>query len=391
VFATVLATPAVPSWAGHVVADPADGRLLEAVDADVAVESRLVPALLVVELVRGALATGALKAATPVAIEHAPGGATPDLGATPELPVGELLQLLLLTGSPTAARSLAGAVEPESGTARGLLLRAAARLGLTVSEPPNAHGPVTIESPLQTTTRDLARLGMRVAADADLRRRLDRDGVPIADGHVIVRATAPLIATRPPSGHTSRTPSTVMLLGRESGLEVLVVATGASADGEAATALAAALATYERVTIVGAGQEIGPAIEVPNGIIPSFRAVAAEPFALTARAGAHPELAARLQLPAQIEAPVDVRQTVGELVLEENGAIVAVVPLVAPRTIAPRRWLDAAAERPHSSSRWGSSRAPSSPCGSLRSRVSVRGERTSASRSYRYQASSIRS
>jgi D-alanyl-D-alanine carboxypeptidase len=345
VLATVLAAPAVPSSAGHVAADPADGRLLEAVDAEVPVESRLVPALLVVELVRGALATGALEAATAVAIERAPGGATPDLGATPELPVGELLQLLLLTGSPTAARSLAAAVEPEPGAARALLLRAAARLGLAVSEPPNARGPVTIESPLQTTTRDLARLGMRIAADADLRRRLDRDGVPIADGHVIVRATAPLIATRPPDGRHARTPSTVMLLGRKDGLEVLVVASGAEADAEAAKALEAALATYERVTIVGAGQEIGPAIEVPNGIIPSFRAVAAEPFALTTRAGAHPELAARLQLPARLEAPVDVRQTVGELVLEEGGSIVAVVPLLAPRTIAPRRWLDTAARR----------------------------------------------
>jgi D-alanyl-D-alanine carboxypeptidase len=343
VLATVLAAPAAPSWAGHVVADPADGRLLEAVDADVPVESRLVSALLVVELVRGALATGALKAPTPVPIEHAPGGTTPDLGAAPELPVGELLQLLLLTGSPTAARSLAAAVAPEPGTARALLLRAAVRLGLAVSEPPNARGPVTIESPLQTTARDLARLGMRVAADADLRRRLDRDGVPIADGQVIVRAMAPLIATHPPSGRKTRTPSAVMLLGRKDGLEVLVVATGTEADAEAATALEAALAMYERVTIVGAGQEIGPAIEVPNGIIPSFRAVAAEPFALTTRAGAHPELAARLQLPAQLEAPVDVRRTVGELVLEENGAIVAVVPLLAPRTIAPRRWLDAAA------------------------------------------------
>ena len=53
----------------------------------------------------------------------------------------------------------------------------------------------------------------------------------------------------------------------------------------------------------------------------------------------------RLQLPSEIEAPVEVNQPLGELVVEQEGRVLAVVPLVAPQAIAPSGWLDTA-QRP---------------------------------------------
>jgi len=83
-------------------------------------------------------------------------------------------------------------------------------------------------------------------------------------------------------------------------------------------------------------------VRVRGGIIPSFNAIAAEPWALTTQQGAANGLAFHLQLPSQVDAPVEVHQSIGELVVERDGRVVAVVPLVAPQAIAPSGWLDTA-------------------------------------------------
>ena len=322
------------------VGDAVDGGLLATEEGDEPVESPLATSLLVVEVLRQDLARGVLRPTTPVAVTPVPGDGGPRLGAVERLPAGELLQLLLLTGSPTAARSLAATLGPDPTAIHARLARTAAGAGIDAA--PGAQV-------FRASARGLALLAMRVVADPALRRRLERDGVPIADGQMIVRASAPLVAIEPVAG----TPEpagrrTAVVLGRRGNLELIAAATGERPLARAREALAAALAAYARHAIVRTGQEVGPAIEVPNGIIPRFTAVAAEPFAVTARRGTTPDLAIRLQIPASVEAPVDVRQAVGELVLEHQGVVVAVVPLVAPRTIAPRRWLDSSIALPGS-------------------------------------------
>jgi hypothetical protein len=224
------------------------------------------------------------------------------------------------------------------------MMTAAGRLGMTVTSAPvlPEGEALRADAPLHTSARDLARLGLAVAGRGDLRRRLELDGVPIADGGVIVRATAPLITFADGPPPRSSGPQ-ALTLGHEDGLELLAVGTGMHARTEATHALEAALARYERRQIVRAGQEVGPLVYVRGGIIPRFTAVAVEPFALTTVRDAPLALTARLQLPAQIDAPVEVSQTVGELVVELDGTIIAVIPLAAPRAIAPRRWLGALA------------------------------------------------
>jgi hypothetical protein len=96
------------------------------------------------------------------------------------------------------------------------------------------------------------------------------------------------------------------------------------------------------VELVREGQAIGPTVHVRGGIIPNFNAVAAEPWAVTAQQSSPPSLAFRLQLPTEIDAPVEVHQPLGELVVERDGRVLEVVPLVAPQAIAPSGWLDMA-------------------------------------------------
>jgi Penicillin-binding protein 5, C-terminal domain len=342
----LVMTSATAASAARVLGDAAEGTVLAAVDPDVTVDTELATTLVLVETVRARLAAGAVTAAAPIPLI----GAT-DPGSTlaghATLPLGELLQLLLLTRSPTAARSLVDAVGPGLDAARTRMLAAAAGVGLaqtTLPEPLFA-GKGTL-APARTTPADLARLGLAIAGDPDLRRRLSLDGVPIAGGDFITRATSPLIAVAPPrAGMRRPVAGPALALAHDGDLDLLAVATGADAARDVWRAIEEASTRYERVLVVREGQPIGPGIDVRSGIIPRFNAIAAEAFAITVERGVAPRLGVRVQLPTAVDAPVEVHQGIGELVIEQRDRIVGVIPLVAPRAIAPSRWLDAAAIR----------------------------------------------
>jgi D-alanyl-D-alanine carboxypeptidase len=365
--ATVL--QARPACAGSVLVDLTDSQTIEAHDADAPLAPERALALLLVEVVRERVAAGALGLTTAVPVV-VPGDDGPDapLARQERLPVGELLQLLLLADSRAAARGLAAAAGPGEDRTRALMRRAAARLDLRSTTVPDdwPHSPGPPSSAARglpaggargtfatkagrTTLRDLARLATAVARDRGVRRRLALDGVPIADGRVIVRATAPLVAvSRPqaprPGSETSRrdgraeTP-TAIVLGSRDNLVMLAVATGAAAEREAWDEVERGLARYERVQVVRAGQRIGRYVQVRGGSAPSFGAVAAEAFAVTARRGGRTSVGLMLQLPAVVEAPVGANQPVGELLVELGGHIVGAIPLVAPDPIGRSRWL----------------------------------------------------
>jgi len=346
-----LASPS-PAIAGHVLFDVAERQVLEATDADAAIEPGRVADLLLIGVVREQLAAGALTPTTRVPVLAVTGDRGPRLPVHDPVEVGELLQLLLLCDSPTAAKTLAWAVGPSIGRALNRMYDVGRKLGLrhtTISDDwPFAAGLATGAASHHrgtTTARELGTVALLIATDPDMRRRLALDGVPIADGSVIVRASDPVIAVAadgpPPSGASSAAVTRVAVAER-SGLALLAVATGASADSELAASLENGFRRYQRVEVVRAGQAIGPSIRVRGGIIPSFNAIAAEPWSATTRKSSAGGLAVRLQLPSEVEAPVELHQALGELVIERDGRLVAVIPLVAPQMIAPSGWLDSA-------------------------------------------------
>ena len=199
-------------------------------------------------------------------------------------------------------------------------------------------------------------MGMRklIVSDPEIRRRLTLDGVPISNGGLIVRATAPLVrvTTGPPVAATDDAPpartaphEVRISLAERDNLTLLAVATGPDAEQQLVAALERGFGRYRRVELVREGQAVGPSVHVRGGIIPTFNAVAAEPWAMTTRQQSSAAIGFRLQLPSEIEAPVEVNQPLGELVVEQEGRVLAVVPLVAPQAIAPSGWLDTA-QRP---------------------------------------------
>jgi D-alanyl-D-alanine carboxypeptidase len=338
--------------AGHVLFDVADHQVLEAADADAVIAPGRVADLLLVAVLRERLASGELSLADRVTILPVAGDRGPHLAATEPIEIGDLLQLLLLSDSRTAAKTLAWAAGPSIGRCLTRMQQVISRLPLTRTTLPDdwpfaATGTPTTGSARRgsTTARELGRLALVVTSDPELRRRLSLDGVPISDGGVIARATAPLIATHVDSVAPALSGSTTgarLALAERDNLGLLAVTTGPQAGTELSEILARGFQRYRRIELVREGQMIGPTVRVRGGIIPTFNAVAGEPWAITMPSVAPSGLSFRLQLPAEIEAPVEVHQPLGELVVEENGRVLAVVPLVAPQAIAPSGWLDTA-------------------------------------------------
>jgi len=348
--AAMLFGSTCPAFAGHVLFDLADRHVLEAVDADTTIPPGRVADLLLVAVLWERIVAGEVALGDRVALLPVPGDRGPRLAPHEPVEVGELLQVLLLTDSRTAAKTLAWVAGPTIGRCLTRMQHAATRLGLsrtTVADDwPFVASPTVAASAGHrgsTTLRDLARLALVVTSDPELRRRLALDGVPISNGGVIVRATDPLVTVQSerPAAH-GPAGDALIDLAEHDGLELLGVAAGPHGNDELATTIEHGLLRYRRVELVHEGQPVGPTVRVRGGIIPIFNAIAAEPWALTTSQVTHSDLAFRLQLPSEIDAPVEVHQPLGELVIEEKGRVLGVVPLVAPQAIAPSGWLDTA-------------------------------------------------
>lgn len=332
--------------AGHVLFDVADRRVLEAVDADAVIPPGRVADLLLVAVLRERLATGDVALADRVAVLPVAGDRGPRLSPHEPIEIGELLQLLLLSDSRTAAKTLAWAAGPSIGRCLARLQQVIARLDLThttvADDWPFGAGAATSTGRRgSTTARELGRLTLAIVGDPELRRRLALDGVPISNGGLIARATDPLIAVAPDNPSDGGAGAEIAIVER-GGLALLAVATGPHAREELAATVERGFQRYRRVEVVREGQPVGPLVHVRGGIIPTFNAVAAEGWAMTTAHAPTPALAFRLQLPSEITAPVEVHQPLGELVVEQEGRLLAVVPLVAPQAIAPSGWLDTA-------------------------------------------------
>lgn len=343
---------ALPAAAGHILFDVADQQVLEAADADAVIAPGRVADLLLVALLRERMASGDVATLDRVTVLPVAGDRGPQLSTHEPVEIGELLQLLLLTDSRAAAKTLAWAAGPSIGRTLTRMHQLSVRLDLghtaLADDWPFAAG-IAATAPRArrgaTTARELGRLALEVVRDDEMRRRLSLDGVPISNGGLIVRATSPLIAVANdvPGSADNATQSNVQItLAERDNLTLLAVATGPGAGTQTAVTLERGFQRYRRIELVRQGQAVGPTVRVRGGIIPTFNAVAAEPWAMTTQQNAPAAIGLRLQLPAEIEAPVEVHQPLGELVVEQEGRVLAVVPLVAPQAIAPSGWLDTA-------------------------------------------------
>jgi D-alanyl-D-alanine carboxypeptidase (penicillin-binding protein 5/6) len=87
---------------------------------------------------------------------------------------------------------------------------------------------------------------------------------------------------------------------------------------------------YERITVVRRGEPLQLAIPVRGNSVARIGPVAGDDVSLLRRRGEEHDLQVRYQLPAVLLAPLPQSTPIGELIVEEAGRVVAVVPILSP-------------------------------------------------------------
>jgi len=268
-------------------------------------------------------------------------GATLDPARTYLL--SDLLKALALSGSDLMAVVAAEAMWGASDTALESLNEYARKLGLVHTQFASWRSDDPGNS---TTAKDAATVAVRLAKPGSMVREWATiRAFPFDGGRVVVGNRMAIADSRFAWSFRDRVGTggkTVVRLAaacRESEeLRFLALSLGAATEKEALNSLADNLAAaeqeYRLVPLVRAGEPLRVEVEVEGGISGSVVPVAELGFSLPVRPGSpQPGLRIRYQLPSAVTAPVARGEILGEVIVELDDRVLAVIPAVSPKTI----------------------------------------------------------
>jgi D-alanyl-D-alanine carboxypeptidase (penicillin-binding protein 5/6) len=120
-------------------------------------------------------------------------------------------------------------------------------------------------------------------------------------------------------------------------LRLIAIVAGAATSAEryngAAELLEWGFARYERLEIVRKGEPLNFPIRVVHGSVAQLQPVAGKTFSLLRQRDEERDLQLRYQLPAILAAPLKRHQQIGEIIVEEKGELIAVVPVLSPAKV----------------------------------------------------------
>ena len=269
--------------------------------------------------------------------------------------LSDLLKALVVSSSDTAAAAVAAAVAGSIPACVDLMNARAQRLGMKAtrysgvgnvgSAPPSGHDP--------TTARDLARLAQALLAYPQVLEWASLNGFPFDHGSVLLRNCNQLLGAVPGVDGllVSSSPETgysIVATAQRRSLRLVAVvldaADSAARYKSAADMLEWGFTSYEQLDVVKKGDRLNPPIPVANGSVPQIRPVAGQTLSILSRRDEEQDLQVRYQLPTLLVAPVKRHQPIGELIVEERGALIAVIPVLSPRTVSASGMLPAAAQ-----------------------------------------------
>ena len=359
----------------YLLVDARSGRALEEHGADTVRPAGSFPQLMVLLLSLEQVALGVLPLDVPVAAGPLAAGTgpapTPAAGATPiaraprqvapgtstpppvvgtaRIPLREnetylfsdLLKAIAVSGADDATVAVAETIAGSVPASLELMNARGQRLGLsgTTFTDLGRLGRIPDAPPSQTTARDLGRVARTLLEHDLVVQWTGLSGLPFQDGAILLRNVNPMVGAVPGVDGLHVSPGLgVVATGERAGLRLIAVVLGggASADGYA---LAAALlergfSNYERVDVIKAGERVNLPIRVIDGSVNHLIPVAERGFALVRRRGEEPRIEVRYQVPEELAAPVQRNQPVGEVIVQQDGAILAVISLVSPLKVA---------------------------------------------------------
>ncbi len=260
--------------------------------------------------------------------------------------LSDLLKAVLVTGSDEAALAVAEAISGSAENALEAMNERASRLGLastrfeTLDSHPRAGCNVT-------TARDTARLAHVVLGHRLVTEWASLSGIPFDDGSVLLRNVNPLVG-RIPGVDGLLLGDRALQTGRDAAFDAVISASrgslrlGAIVLGEtksenrfrtAVDLLEWGFAHYEQVDVIKEGERLNFAVDVDGSAGNVVHPVAAATASLLRRKGVESTFEVRYQLPSSVTAPIDHGQPMGEVIVEEGGQILAVVPAISPVSV----------------------------------------------------------
>ncbi|MGD0946713.1 MAG: serine hydrolase [Candidatus Binatia bacterium] len=317
--------------------------------------------LLLLSLEQSAL--GVLPLDVPVTVSHAAVGAGLAGGARvplrPDRPylLSDLLKAVTMAGANDAAVGVAEAIAGSVEAALDLMNARARRLGMTGTHYTSIGGikAATIPEAETTTARDLAGLAQALLRQQVVLEWASLSGVPFDQGAVLLRNTNQLLGAFAGADGLQVSSARVAARGgsysivataRRDNLRLVAIVLDASDAGtrysSAAELLEWGFAHYRRIDVVRKGDAVNLPVHVLNGTIAQLTPVAGKALTLLRRCDDEPDLQLRYQLPATLAAPLKRLQPIGEIVVEERGELIGIVPLLSPAAVASDSILSAA-------------------------------------------------
>jgi len=346
-----------------ILVEAESGQVLHEQDADSPRPQGSLNQLMLLLLSLEQSALGVLPLDVPVTVSHAAVGAALAGGArVPLRPeraylLSDLLKAVTIAGANDAAVGVAEAIAGSVEAALDLMNARARRLGMTATHYTSIGGikAATTTEAETTTARDLAGLAQALLRQQVVLEWASLSGVPFDQGAVLLRNTNQLLGVFAGADglqvSSARTAVhgggySIVATARRDNLRLVAIVLDASDAGtrysNAAELLEWGFAHYRRIDVVRKGEAVNLPVHILNGTIAQLTPVAGKALTLLRRCDDEPDLQLRYQLPATLAAPLKRLQPIGEIVVEERGELIGIVPLLSPAAVASDSILSAA-------------------------------------------------
>jgi D-alanyl-D-alanine carboxypeptidase (penicillin-binding protein 5/6) len=334
-----------PAALSHILIDAQSGMVLEEQFPDRPLPADGVARLMVALLTLEQVQLGIYKPEMAVAISAESAAIEAGLlRLDPErtYPIEELLRAIILAGARDATAALADVICWDPAVRVRMLNERARLLGMATTQLVESRDGALTEGGT-TTVRDIARLVRALVDHPEVVRWASLPGVPFDGGPVVLSNTNALVGMVVGVDGLQVTRSgddcSVMATARRNGARVVAVVAGTAPMGvcydEAARVIERGFRSFASVELVREGEPLNVSIAVERGTVDSIAPVATRSFSYFQRRGVPQgeELSLRYQLPARLRAPLDRNAVVGELIVEQRGRVVAVIPARTPQQV----------------------------------------------------------